>query len=84
MEKQSGFTLTDEQIQLYRSDIKKAKPYTADDPEPDYWDWIADDSRNSATIAMNLLKAAGLWTAEDEAVAFGPHPAPAGSEPTNE
>lgn len=74
MAKRSDFTLTDEEARRYREDLKKARPYTKDDPEPFYWDWIPNEDRTDATAAMDLLKAAGLWTAEDEAVAFGPHP----------
>lgn len=84
MEKKLAFDLSDEKVQRWRKQIAAARPYTEEDPEPDYWDWIADDARTDATIAMGLLQTAGLWTAEDEAVAFGPHPAPEGSEPTNE
>lgn len=74
MAKRSDFTLTDEEVRRYREDLKKARPYTEDDPEPGWFDWIEDNDRTDATAAMDLLKAAELWTAEDEAVAFGPHP----------
>lgn len=68
-----GFTLTDEKAQFYRGFIAAAKPYTDDDPEPSYFDYIPNEARTDATVAMELLKAAGLWTEEDERIAFGPH-----------
>lgn len=68
-----AFTLSDELIQLYREDIAAARPYTDDDPEVFYFDYIPDEARSMATMAMEQLKAAGLWTEEDERVAFGPH-----------
>lgn len=73
MEKNTGFTLTDEEIAHCRRLIKKGRPYTQDDPEPCYFDWIEDDDRSDATAAAKLLIAAGVWTAEDERIAFGPH-----------
>lgn len=74
MARSSDFTLTDEEAVFYRKQLKLARPYTEDDPEPDWFDWIEDRDRSNATRAVRLLKAAGLWTAEDEKVAFGPHP----------
>lgn len=84
MEKKLDFDLSDEKVQRWREKIRKARPYTEDDPEPAYFDWCEDYDRSEATDAMELLQAAGLWTAEDEAVAFGPHPAPEGAEPAGE
>lgn len=62
-----------EKVASWREDIAKARPYTDDDPEPFYFDWIPDQARSDATDSMELLKAAGLWTEEDERIAFGPH-----------
>lgn len=59
-------------IQSCRQEIVAARPYT-DDPEPFYFDFTPDPVRSDATDAMEFLKAAGLWTEEDERVAFGPH-----------
>ena len=64
---------TPKEIERWRGHIAKARPYTDDDPEPCYFDWIPDPARSNATVAMELLKAAGLWTEEDEHIAFGPH-----------
>ena len=64
---------TPKEIERWRGNIAKARPYTDDDPEPCYFDWIPDPARSNATVAMELLKAAGLWTEEDERIAFGPH-----------
>lgn len=67
---------TEEELSRWRSDLAKAWPYTEDDPEPDYFDWIADPDRDDATNAMYLLKASGNWTPEDERIAFDPSKPP--------
>lgn len=64
---------SEEQVTRWRKDIAAARPYTDDDPEPFYFDYVPDWPRSDATDAMFLLKAAGLWTEEDERIAFGPH-----------
>ena len=64
---------TEEEINRWRKQIETARPYTDDDPEPFYFDYTPDWPRSQATMAMELLKAAGLWTEEDERIAFGPH-----------
>lgn len=64
---------TPEEIASWREDLVKARPYTDDDPEPVYFDYIEDVDRSEATSSMRLLKAYGLWTEEDERIAFGPH-----------
>lgn len=62
-----------ERVAEWRKDIAAARPYTDDDPEPFYFDYTENPARSDATDAMELLKAAGLWTEEDERIAFGPH-----------
>lgn len=74
MAKSTDFTLSAEKAARYREYLKKARPYTQDDPEPIYFDYIEDEARSDATAAVELLKAAGLWTEEDERIAFGLHP----------
>lgn len=64
---------TPEEIESWREDLTRARPYTEDDPEPVYFDYIEDEARSEATASMRLLKAFGLWTEEDERIAFGPH-----------
>ena len=67
---------TDEDLSRWRSAIAKAWPYTEDDPEPGYFDWIADPDRHDATRAVYLLKASGNWTEDDERIAFDPSKPP--------
>lgn len=64
---------SEERVKRWREEIAAARPYTDDDPEPFYFDFMPDPARSDATDAMYLLKAAGLWTEEDERVAFGHH-----------
>lgn len=64
---------SEEEVAEWRKEIAAARPYTDDDPEPFYFDYIENPPRTYATVAMELLKAAGLWTEEDERIAFGPH-----------
>lgn len=65
--------ITKESVARWRKKIALARPYTESDPEPGYFDYIENPARSDATEAMELLKAAGLWTEEDERIAFGPH-----------
>ena len=67
---------TAEELAEWRADLAAAWPYTEDDPEPSYFDWIPDPARSDATIAMELLKASGNWTEEDERIAFDPSKPP--------
>ncbi len=67
---------TEEELAEWRADIAAAWPYTEDDPEPLYFDWIADPARSDATMSMDLLKASGNWTEEDERIAFDPSKPP--------
>lgn len=63
---------TAEELAEWRKDLAAAWPYTEDDPEPLYFDWIPDPARSDATDAMYLLKASGNWTEADERIAFVP------------
>lgn len=56
-------------VAFLRSQVEKAKPYAPDEKRDYYFDYISD--REEATMAMETLKEAGLWTAEDEKNAFG-------------
>lgn len=67
---------TEEELARWRKDIAKAWPYTEDDPEPGYFDWIADPDRHDATLAMQFLKDSDNWTEEDERIAFDPSKPP--------
>ena len=67
---------TAEQLAEWRADLAAVWPYTEDDPEPSYFDWIPDPARSDATDAMYLLKASGNWTEEDERIAFDPSKPP--------
>lgn len=59
-------------IEILREEAHKVRPYTDDDPEPRYFHYIEDPDRSDATMAMEILKNHGLWTEEDDRVAFGP------------
>ena len=61
-----------EQLRRWREAIAAAWPYTDEDPEPFYFDWIPDPPRSDATWAMQMLKASGNWTEADERVACDP------------
>jgi len=63
---------TAEELAEWRRDLTLAWPYTEDDPEPEYFDWIPDPARCITTDAIRLLKASGNWTEEDERIAFDP------------
>ena len=65
------FALTDDEIKKCREMAFSAKPYREDDEHYQYFDWPGAEDREKATSAMRLLKAAGLWNAEDEKKAFG-------------
>lgn len=65
-----------EDLERWRRKLAAAWPYTEDDPEPPYFDWIADPARSDATMAMELLKESGNWTEEDERIAFDPSKPP--------
>ena len=67
---------TAEELAEWRKDLAAAWPYTEDDPEPLYFDWIPDPARSDATDAMYLLKASGNWTEADERIAFDPSKPP--------
>ena len=67
---------TAEDLAEWRKDLAAAWPYTEDDPEPLYFDWIPDPARSDATDAMYLLKASGNWTEADERIAFDPSKPP--------
>lgn len=70
--------LSDKVIKVLRGCLEKAKPYTAEEREtlnyPEVGEFFIDrllTDREAATYAMDELKAAGLWTEEDEKKAFG-------------
>lgn len=65
------FALTDDEIKKCRELAFSAKPYRADDEHYQYFDLSGDEEREKATSAIRLLKAAGLWTDEDEKKVFG-------------
>lgn len=67
---------TQEALARWRRKLAAAWPYTEDDPEPSYFDWIPDPARSDATLAMELLKESGNWTEEDEKIAFDPSKPP--------
>lgn len=72
--------LPDNVVKVLRSYLKKAKPYTPEERKKynyhELGTFLADivyqySDRELATLAMNELQAAGLWTEEDEQKAFG-------------
>ena len=72
--------LPDNVVKVLRSYLKKAKPYTPEERKKDNYHelgtFLADivyqySDRELATLAMDELQAAGLWTEEDEKKAFG-------------
>lgn len=72
--------LPDNVVKVLRSYLKKAKPYTPEERKkynyPELGTFLADivyqySDRELATLAMDELQAAGLWTEEDEKKAFG-------------
>lgn len=65
------FILTPEKIAEYKADLQKAKPYPPDADALNMFDFPCDVLRMISTLAMEQLKDAGLWTAEDEKNAFG-------------
>lgn len=55
---------TPKEIERWRGNIAKARPYTDDDPEPCYFDWIPDPARSNATVAIADIyanKTAGVY-----------------------
>lgn len=73
-------SLPDNVVKVLRSYLKKAKPYTPEERKkynyPELGTFLADivyqySDRELATLAMDELQAAGLWTEEDEKKAFG-------------
>ena len=72
--------LPDNVVKVLRSYLKKAKPYTPEERKKyndhELGTFLADivyqySDRELATLAMDELQAAGLWTEEDEKKAFG-------------
>ena len=72
--------LPDNVVKVLRSYLKKAKPYTPEERKKynyhELGTFLADivyqySDREIATLAMDELQAAGLWTEEDEQKAFG-------------
>lgn len=72
--------LPDNVVKVLRSYLKKAKPYTPEERKKHNYHelgtFLADivyqySDRELATLAMDELQAAGLWTEEDEKKAFG-------------
>lgn len=72
--------LPDNVVKVLRSYLKKAKPYTLEERKKynyhELGTFLADivyqySDRELATLAMDELQAAGLWTEEDEKKAFG-------------
>ena len=72
--------LPDNVDKVLRSYLKKAKPYTPEERKKynyhELGTFLADivyqySDRELATLAMDELQAAGLWTEEDEKKAFG-------------
>ncbi len=72
--------LPDNVVKVLRSYLKKAKPYTPEERKKynyhELGTFLADivyqySDRELATLAMDELQAAGLWTEEDEQKAFG-------------
>ena len=70
----------DNVVKVLRSYLKKAKPYTPEERKKynyhELGTFLADivyqySGRELATLAMDELQAAGLWTEEDEKEAFG-------------
>lgn len=75
-----GLILSDNLVRVYRKDLERARPYTEEERKryryPEMGEYFVDvvyeyTDREKATYAMDELKAAGLWTEEDEAKAFG-------------
>ena len=72
--------LPDNVVKVLRSYLKKAKPYTPEERKKynyhELGTFLADivyqySDRELATLAMDELQAAGLWTEEDEKKEFG-------------
>lgn len=72
--------LPDKVVKVLRNYLKKAKPYTPEERKKynyrELGTFLADivyqySDRELATLAMDELQAAGLWTEEDEKKAFG-------------
>lgn len=72
--------LPDNVVKVLRSYLKKAKPYTPEERKKynyhELGTFLADivyqySDLELATLAMDELQAAGLWTEEDEQKAFG-------------
>lgn len=72
--------LPDNVVKVLRSYLKKAKPYTPEERKKynyhELGTFLADivyqySDRELATLAMDELQAADLWTEEDEKKAFG-------------
>lgn len=72
--------LPDNVVKVLRSYLKKAKPYTPEERKKynyhELGTFLADivyqySDRELATLAMDELQAASLWTEEDEQKAFG-------------
>lgn len=62
------FEYTQEDVVQWRESAFAAKPYPPDAEHYYYFDRSGDEDRESATRAIYLLKCAGLWTLEDEAL----------------
>lgn len=67
------FTLTEKDIAECRELLEKAKPYKSfeSNDHEHFFDYSENMERDAATLSMELLKSAGLWTEEDEKRAFG-------------